>query len=109
MRIVNKKIVITSILLVVTTGVLLWNLNSDKETQLDSVKLKEVINNEMFAIMLEQDDGTYKESSDNTWPEDMQYNAEKSGCVDINGNKIENALVYNSETKIATVETGNTS
>jgi len=75
---------------------------------LDNVNLKEKIN-EMkgLAIMLEQDDGTYKESSTNTFPTDMKFNSVLSGCIDNLGNKIENSLTY--ENGIANVETSNTS
>ena len=57
--------------------------------------------------MIEQDNGEYKESSNNTWPNDMYFNEELSGCIDNLGNKIENALTY--ENGIANVETSDTS
>ena len=68
---------------------------NNKEIKLDDVKLKEEIKNESFALMLEQSDGTYKESDTNIFPTDMVYNVEKSGCIDSNGQVVENSLSYN--------------
>ena len=60
--------------------------------------------------MIEQEDGTYKEDTSNTWPTSgYQYNADMSGCIDLNGNKLDGVLSYDSTTNIATVDTGNTS
>jgi len=86
----------------------MYKSSNNKQVTLDNVNLKEEIN-EMkgIAIMLEQDDGTYKESSTNTFPTDMEFNSELSGCIDNLGNKIENSLTY--ENGIANVETSNTS
>jgi len=86
----------------------MYKSSNNKQVTLDNVNLKEKIN-EMkgLAIMLEQDDGTYKESSTNTFPTDMKFNSVLSGCIDNLGNKIENSLTY--ENGIANVETSNTS
>ena len=64
----------------------------------------------MFAIMIEQDDGTYKEDTSSTWPTSGYiYNESMSGCIDINGNRIDNALTYDKENNKASVNTTNTS
>ena len=82
---------------------------SNKNTNLDEVN-PNINNSNMFAIMLEQADGTYKESSDNSWPTDgYTYNASMSGCIDINGNKLDGVLSYDATNNIATVDTGATS
>ena len=79
--------------------------NNNKEVMLDEVKLKEEINkNDSIAIMLEQSDGTYKES--NTFPIHMIFNSEKSGCIDNQGNKLDNSLTYNNG--LITIETNKT-
>ena len=71
----------------------------NKSIILDDVKLKQKIDNGSFAIMLEQDDGTYAESQSNTFPTTgYVFNSDKSGCVDVNGAIIENSLTYNNET-----------
>jgi len=86
----------------------MYKSSNNKQVTLDNVNLKEEIKNmKGIAIMLEQDDGTYKESSTNTFPTDMKFNSELSGCIDNLGNKIENSLTY--ENGIANVETSNTS
>jgi len=86
----------------------MYKSSNNKQVTLDNVNLKEEISNmKGIAIMLEQDDGTYKESSTNTFPTDMKFNNELSGCIDNLGNKIANSLTY--ENGIANVETSNTS
>ncbi len=70
-----------------------------KDNVLEDVKLQEnTTKNDGFALMLEQEDGTYKESTNSKWPTDMEYNEELSGCMDVNGNKIDNSLSYNDNT-----------
>ena len=49
------------------------------------------------AIMISDGNGGYVESEDTIYPTDMLYNAEKSGCIDLNGNKISNALTYSED------------
>jgi len=111
MIVVNKKIkviVITLlILLEVASTYLMYRSFNNKNVVLDNVKLKGKNKNNGLAIMIEQEDGTYKESSSNAWPEEMMYNEEKSGCIDSSGKKIENSLTY--EGGIATVNTNTTS
>jgi len=76
---------------------------------LDEVKLKETINKkEVFAIMIEQTDGTYKESNSDKWPEDMTFNEALSGCIDAKGNKVENVLEYDNVNKVASVSASGT-
>ena len=111
MRVKRNKLIVVVIgflvLLEVTSIFLMWKSSMNKPTILDNVKLQNIKNDGNLAIMIEQEDGSYKETSGNSWPEDMMFNEEKSGCVDNNGQLIENALVY--EDGIATVETGVTS
>lgn len=78
------------------------NINGIKEDNFLNKK-------DIFAIMIEQKDGTYIESTSTKWPTDMVYNASRSGCVDNNGNSLDNALSYNSDTNIAVVNTVDTS
>ena len=104
----NKTIIIVLLLVLTINIYLMYKSSNNKQVTLDNVNLKEEIN-EMkgIAIMLEQDDGTYKESSTNTFPTDMKFNSVLSGCIDNLGNRIENSLTY--ENGIANVETSNTS
>ena len=81
--------------------------NNKKEVILDDVKLKEEISkNDSIAIMLEQSDGTYKESNESTFPINMMFNNEKSGCIDKEGQRIENSLTYSNG--VVYVETNST-
>ncbi len=99
------------ILLVLT--IILSNVIFSKKEKviLDEVKLKNIVNKNMFAMYYEtkQEDGTYTyvESEDTAWPVNLRFNAKKSGCIDGDGNKIEEEiLTYDDETHIATVDTG---
>ena len=113
MQVVNKKICVIVLLVLVIiescTLFLMYKSFSNKNTNLDEVNLN-INNSNMFAIMLEQEDGTYKEDTTNTWPTSgYTYNASMSGCIDINGNRIEDALTYDKENNKASVNTTNTS
>ncbi len=88
---------------------LMWKSLSGRKTILDNVSLKELSKTNTIAIMLEQSDGSYIESSDTTWPTNMKYNETLSGCIDANGNKLDNVLTYNSTNKTASVKTNTTS
>ena len=112
MIVVNKKfkvIVITLlILLEAASTYLMYRSFNNKNVVLDSVQLKDAsAKRSGLAIMLEQEDGTYKESTSSTWPEDMMYNDEKSGCIDDKGNAIDGALTY--EGGVANIRTKSSS
>jgi len=113
MQVVNKKMCVIVILVLVIiescTLFLMYKSYSNKNTNLDEVNLN-ISNTNMFAIMLEQEDGTYKEDTSSTWPTSgYTYNASMSGCIDLNGNKLDGVLSYDATNNIATVDTGNTS
>ena len=113
MQVVNKKMCVIVILVLVIiescTLFLMYKSYGNKNTNLDEVNLN-INNSNMFAIMLEQEDGTYKEDTTSTWPTSgYKYNESMSGCIDINGNKLDGVLSYDSTNNIATVDTGNTS
>ena len=70
---------------------------SDKETQLDEVKLVNSNSSKsgMFAIMLQGEDGEYTQSEDSDFPtEGYNYNADKSGCIDSKGVAVKDVLTY---------------
>ena len=48
--------------------------------------------------MLGDKDGVYTESNESVWPSNLKYhyNAERSGCIDSNGNELVNVLNYDS-------------
>ncbi len=66
--------------------------------------------NTMFAILLEQDNGIYIETSDSKWPDSTYtFNQEKSGCVDNNGVALDKSvLTFDIDTRIALVTTNTT-
>lgn len=110
MEIVRKKYIFIFLLLIELTSLfLMYKSNQNKKIILDNVSLKENLEKkDMFAIMIEQDDGTYAESNESEWPTDRVFNVDESGCIDTNGNKLSNVLSYDSTTQVATVDTDNT-
>jgi len=107
----NKKnilfIIITLILIETSSLFLMYKSYSLKPIKLDEVNLND--SNDMFAIMLEQSDGTYKESSSKIWPGiGYNYNKYKSGCINELGVKLEEILDFRHGENIATVEAGDT-
>lgn len=65
------------------------NIGLNKETFNTNNK----VNKNMFAIMIENEDGTGYERSD-TFPEDLFLNKDLSGCVDGNGTLIKGLITY---------------
>ncbi len=84
----------------------------NKNVEIPKVQLRESEKNKKdksFAIMLEQNDGSYSETSSNSFNQPGYiFNSEKSGCIDINGNKIANSLGYNESTKSIGVRVNST-
>ncbi len=107
----GKKSIFIVMLLMLLSIILSNVIFSKKEKViLDEVSLlNEGSKGTSFAMYYEtqQEDGTYTyvESEDTTWPTDLRYNAEKSGCIDNNGNKIDGTLTYNKETNKVTLRT----
>ncbi len=86
----------------------------NNNTEIPRVQLRDVEENKKdkkssFAIMLEQNDGSYTQTSSNSFNQPgYVFNTEKSGCIDINGNKIANSLSYNNTTKSIVVRVNST-
>lgn len=70
------------------------------------MKLQHEVDNNSIGILLEQSDGMYKESDTSIFTTDMVYNMTKSGCIDNNGNKIENSLLFSNG--LVTIKTNKT-
>lgn len=96
----KKKILIYSLIIVSILSIILLSKYIGKEpSSLDEVRLKDtVINkNNNLAIMLETeaDSGEYEEADSIVFPKSQyKFNAELSGCLDMNGLKIDNVLTY---------------
>ena len=110
MRFKNKKmitvIIIVLVVIEISTMFLMYKSLNNKKTTIDKVTLNKV-DKKAFAVLLEQADGTYLEVD--SWPnEGYVYNSEKSGCMDENGNKIDNAISFDQTTNLATLNTNKT-
>ena len=98
-------VIILIIIECVTLYLMGMSLSSKKTINLLELNSEEILTSDVFAIMLEQEDGTFKESEDAKWPtEGYIYNHELSGCTDKNGNTLNGALTYNDTTKVATLD-----
>ena len=99
MRVVNKKLwIITITLLVVLECVFTYlSVKSYSNKDITEIKEENKVNKEIFSMYVEQEDGSYKEYTDsNLFTIDgYKLDLEKSSCVDIKGNLIENALNLN--------------
>ena len=58
----------------------------------------------LFAIMVEDSTGEYKQSTVTTFPGyEYFYNQEKSTCMDMSGNPVENSVLYDQDNKKTTI------
>ena len=83
MKITKKKVVLCSIISIILIGgiILAYNLGKSDSPTLAESKPERPINNSFLTLMLEQDDGTYQESTTNTWPSgNYAFNSELSRC-----------------------------
>ena len=110
MRLKNKNILIILSLGIVLIVSMFFAFNNKKEyKELPKVKLKEPLQNKQFALMLEQEDGNYLESEGELPTDGYHFNKEKSGCVDINGKIINDALDYDYYNHVVLLDTSKTS
>lgn len=105
----SYKLLIVFLMLIGTVSIfLVCKSFSNKDSSIDKVILKSNVNNKAsLAVLVEQDDGTYEEVT--SWNNiDKKYDFIKSGCIDQNGSKIDNAISFDETTKIATINTNKT-
>ena len=105
----NKFSKILVIVLIMIECIIIYlmgmSLSSKKAINLLELNREEILTSDVFAIMLEQDDGNFKESTNLKWPgSGYIYNHELSGCIDKNGNSLNGVLTYNDSTKVATLD-----
>ena len=93
--------IIVSVLLINMVYITYKIVSKPRKIELDEVKLKDEIKidkSKTLAVMLQNDTGEYVKSESSTFPTTgYRFNSTKSGCVDANGNIIENSLTYNNE------------
>ncbi len=106
----NKNILIILSIGIVLIISMFFAFNKSYEYhELPKVKVKDTLKNKQFALMLEQDNGEYQESEGELPTEGYVFNANKSGCTDINGKIIDGALNYDYATYTVLVDTSKTS
>ena len=85
----KKKLLISGglLTLIIVIGTIFIVNNGNNNNEIVSSK-KEIVNNSFLTLMLEQEDGTYLESTSNTWPEgNYVFNSTLSRCE--NGGELE--------------------
>lgn len=111
----NKKFLLMLALTLVGIEIfsmfLMYKSFNSKDVHLEHVNLKEESHSEMFAVLLQQTDGTYEKYTDafNAIELKYVYNSAKSGCMDSKGNIIENSLLFDNANRIATIEASGSS
>ena len=111
MKITKKKVVLCSIISLILIGgiALIFNLGKSDFPTLAESKPERPINNSFLTLMLEQSDGSYQESTTNTWPSgnyafneslsrcenggELRWNREE-GIVNLLSNKSDACYVY---------------
>ncbi len=101
-------IFVIGVILIVSTFLICHKHTAYQTTQLDEVKLKDVDENNMFAIMVKGTDGKYT-SIDQFPGEGYKLNEDKSGCMDNNNELISDSLSYDEGEQKVIVNTGQTS
>jgi len=109
----KKKILLSIIvcltLVEVSSLFLMYQSLINKNSLLDSVSLKNSDkSNGMFAIYLQQEDKSYKETDRTTWPTEEEgyvYSSAKSGCIDSNGKDLGDALTYDKSNNSVSIKT----
>ncbi len=109
-RISKKDIMLIIVLLISLTLIyklpkLLINKNNQ---EIPEVKLKEIKDRKSFAIMVPNENGdAYVEYTEDTWPSEG-YKYKEAKCINNNGEIVENAITFDSETKTVILETDKT-
>ena len=71
---------------------------------------RDLKNSSLFAIMLEDSNGEYKQGTVTTFPGyEYFYNQEKSTCMDMSGKPVEDSLLYDQDNKKVTITIGDSS
>lgn len=77
-----------------------YKKNDNNDNHQINLKTKEENRQNLYAIMLEQNDGSYKTTTSNLFNQSgYVFNSTKSTCVDMNGNKVVNAITYDNTLK----------
>ena len=92
---IKKYLIISLVLFEVCVVHLAYKSFNNKPVKLPEVKLKEIEKEKKntYAVMIDDGNGGYTESTEDKFPtEGYKLNTEKSGCIDNEGNTIENVL-----------------
>ena len=101
-KISNKKIIISVVIVLVILELLLIYLAvvsyNNKNLNKYTFGNKDLKNTSLFAVMVEDSKGDYKEQS--TFPDfPYQFNITKSSCIDREGNTIKDSMLFDEENR----------
>ena len=97
-------LVLVELLLIIGAYISYNNKNLDKY-----IFGKSTSSSNLFAVMIEDSNGNYQQSTDNNFPGyEYFYNQTKSGCMSSSGKQIEDSLLYDQDKKKATVKVSET-
>ena len=104
----KKKVIITILIVIsiVTFFFSLKNILNNKE-KFPQVKLNNIERDKTMAIMISEDGNKYTEYENDTWP-GKEYKFEEAKCVDNEGNELNNILIFDENTRKATLKTNKT-
>lgn len=90
---INKNAILVLIITIELFCIVFFFIQKNNILDKDSLDYK----SDMFAIMIEQEDGSYVQDESNTWPtsEDYEFDSKRSGCVDAKDNELKGVLSYN--------------
>ncbi len=98
-------LVLVELLLIIGVYISYNNKNLDKYAFGKSTS-----SSNLFAVMIEDTNGNYQQSTNSSFPGyEYFYNHNKSGCMNKNGKKIEDSLLYDQDNKKATIKVNSTS
>ncbi len=106
----NNKIICGAVILLLGLSSIFLIFNKKEEyKELPKVKIKNSIKNKPIALMVEQINGEYAESQEELPTDGYIFNKTKSNCIDTNGKIISNAIDYDYENYIVTLNISKTS
>ena len=102
LKISKREVIIFLVIIELLLVFLLIQSYNNKNLDKYKFGIKEIMNNKLFAVMIEDDNGDYQQATSFP-PTNYVFNSELSSCMDLERNVVENALSYTNG--VATVTT----
>ena len=102
LKISKREVIIFLVIIELLLVFLLIQSYNNKNLDKYKYGIKDIMNNKLFAVMVEDDNGDYQPTTSFP-PTNYVFNSDLSSCMDLEGNVVENALSY--ANGVATVTT----